>query len=139
MGELHATAGSSISCILVDDHPVVLDALADLLESEGIAVVGRAEDASEALALRRAPGAVVVSDFRLPGRTGLQLARDLLEADPACRVVLYTATISPTGAFDALRNGVCGVVLKDSLPVELPRAVRTVAAGGTFVDPRVAG
>jgi DNA-binding NarL/FixJ family response regulator len=139
MGASRPQVDPSVSCILVDDHPAVIAALSDLLESEGIAVVGHAADAAEALALERAPATVVVSDLRLPGRTGIELAHDLLEADPECRVVLYTATISPAGAVNALRAGIRGVVLKDSIPAELSRAVRTVAEGGTFVDPRLAG
>lgn len=139
MGELHPVPASSVDCILVDDHRAVLDALRDLLESEGIIVTGRAADASEALDLPRGPATVVVSDLRLPGRTGLDLARELLAGDPECRIVIYTATLSRSGAVAALRAGVRGVVLKGSLPVELPRAIRTVAGGGTFLDPRVAG
>jgi DNA-binding NarL/FixJ family response regulator len=55
------------------------------------------------------------------------------------RIVIYSGTISPQSVAIALELGVPGVVLKGSPPTELSAAIRTVAAGGIHVDPRIAG
>jgi len=126
-----------IECLIVDDHPSVLDALEDLLEAEGIVVLGRALTGADALASAPDHATVVVTDLRLPDISGLDVARELIRVQPGRPVVLYSATIGATGAAAAREIGVRGVVLKDSLPRELPAAIRVVAAGGTYLDPRL--
>lgn len=126
-----------IECLLVDDHLSVLDALQDLLEAEGIVVVGRALTGAEALAFAPEHATVVVTDLRLPDISGMEVARELLRMQPGRAVVLYSATIGAVGAAAAVAIGVRGVVLKESVSRELPVAIRTVAGGGTYLDPRL--
>lgn len=134
-----AHAGSeTIGCIVVESHPDVLAALEELLAGEQIAVVGRARTGAEAIALGARAATVLVTDVGLPDMSGLELARRLVDAEPALRVVLYTADAGPEGATAALELGVHGIVLKGSNPALLPQAIRSVAAGGTYVDPALA-
>lgn len=128
---------AAITCLLVDDHPAVLDAIEELLLADGILVAGRARTGAEALAFDLDDVTVVVTDVRLPDITGLDVARELLRRQPNRLVILYTATITPAGASAALGAGVRGVVLKDSVPRELPAAIREVAGGGTHLDRRI--
>lgn len=126
-----------LRCLLVDDHPAVLEALTELLEAEGIAVVGRAYTGAEAIPLARSVDAVVVTDLSLPDMTGLEVAEEILRTEPGRAIVLYAATITAARVTKALELGVRGVVLTDSAPVALAPAIRAAAAGGSFVDPRI--
>lgn len=128
---------AAVACVLVDGHPAVLEAVVELLESEGIAVVGRARRGAEAIPLARSVDAVVVTDRSLPDMSGLEVAEEILRTEPGRAIVLYTATITPAGVTKALGLGVRGVVSKDSLATELVPAIRAAAAGGSYVDPRL--
>jgi DNA-binding NarL/FixJ family response regulator len=138
-GGSNIETSAAISCVLVDDHPSMLDALASLLESDGISVVGRALTGADAVALAREGSMVIATDARLGDMSGVDLAREILGVDPARGVVLYGGSITAAGACAALDAGVRGVVLMDALPNSLSAAIRAVSAGGTFVDPRLAG
>jgi DNA-binding NarL/FixJ family response regulator len=128
-----------ITCLLVDDHQAILDALHRLLEAEGIAVVGRARSGADALAFANASATVIVTDHTLPDMSGLELARAILAERPGQKIVLYTSRFSPRGVEDALAMGVKGIVLTDSIATDLPHAIRLVADGGTYVDPGLRG
>jgi DNA-binding NarL/FixJ family response regulator len=134
MGSSSSERPGEVTCVLVDDHPSMLNALASLLESDGIAVVGRASTGAEAVALALQGSMVIVADARLADTSGLELAREILGVDPARGIVLYGGSITAVGVRAALDAGVRGIVFADSLLTSLSVAVRTVAAGGTHVD-----
>ena len=128
-----------LTCVLVDDNAPVLDALATLLRDEGIDVVGTAGNGLDALRLLEqcTPAALVV-DVRLPDLTGIEVARrarELSQLRPA--VIVYTSYADRTVVASALDAGARAVVLKDAPPVNLLEAISVVAAGGTYVDPRL--
>jgi DNA-binding NarL/FixJ family response regulator len=139
MGASNPEGTEAITCVLVDDHPSMLDALVALLEADGIAVVDRARTGADALALGLEGSTVLVADARLGDISGFDLAREILRVDPSRGVVLYGGSITAVGARSALDAGVRGIVLTDSLPTGLSAAIRTVSAGGTYVDARLAG
>lgn len=128
-----------IKLVLVDDHPLVLQGLVQVLALEpDLEIVATCPDGAAAVPLirERRPDVAVV-DGRLPGLDGLGVVRALKDDAGPTRFVLLTATIDPRQALAAMNSGVRGVVFKD-MPVEtLVECIRTVHAGGTWSPPGV--
>ena len=127
-----------LNVVIVDDHVALRRGMELLLRRAGHHVVGTADDAEsgEALILRRKPDVALV-DLALPGMSGAELTRSLLSSDPELR---SSSTREPptSGSFsDALDAGAAGFALKSGDPEELEEAIRTVAAGGDYIDPRL--
>ena len=131
--------GDPISVILVDDQPLLRKGFRMVLEEEaGIEVVGEASDGAAAvdLARHRHPD-VVVMDVRMPGMDGIAATRAILDAEPRSRVLILTTFDLDEYAFGALRLGASGFILKDVLPLEFVRAIRSVADGDAVIAPSV--
>jgi DNA-binding NarL/FixJ family response regulator len=125
--------------VIVEDHPLVRTGLRTSLQSIGFDVVGEAEDGVAAIALVRAllPDLAVV-DLGLPGRSGLAVVRELkAEASPP-RIVVLTMREGEADVLEAVASGVDGYCVKSSGQDVVMDAVRTVAAGGAYFDPKVA-
>jgi DNA-binding NarL/FixJ family response regulator len=129
-----------ITCVVADDHPAVLEAVSEFLVQAGVEVSARARDGEEALAQieARAPRVALV-DVRMPGIGGIELARRLARSAPDTALLLYTGYGDRALLTEALDAGVRGFVLKEAPLDDLLRAVETVAAGSTYVDPVLAG
>ncbi len=126
--------------LVVDDHGVVRIGLVALLNRQpDIEVVGEAENADEALsrvaALR--PD-VVVMDVRMPGMDGIGACREIVRRHPGTAVILLTAFAEKRAMVEAMLGGARGYILKNLENDALIQAVRTVAGGGTAVDPSLA-
>jgi DNA-binding NarL/FixJ family response regulator len=131
--------GDSISVILVDDQPLLRKGFRMVLEEEtGIVVVGEASDGAAALDIvgRRHPD-VVVMDIRMPGMDGIEATRAILGTEPRSRILILTTFDLDEYAFGALRLGASGFILKDVLPSEFVRAIRSVANGDAVIAPSV--
>jgi len=103
-------------------------------------VVGRAANGHEALSkIETRKPMVALMDIRMPGLGGIAVAEQLRRSTPETRVVLYTGYGDQALLADALDAAVRGFVLKDAPLPDLVRAVRSVAEGGTYVDPVLAG
>lgn len=129
-----------IRIVVVDDHPVVREGLVAVLSDEpDFKVVGQAETGEGALAeaARLVPD-VVVLDLRLPGISGLETCERLALRHPGVRVVMLTSFPHDGALTGAFAAGARGFVLKESKSTILRQAVRAVAAGDTYADPRVA-
>lgn len=128
-----------IRILVVDDHPVVREGLIAILNGPDLAVCGQAGDGGQALseAARLRPD-VVILDVRLPGTTGVEVCAELRERIPGTRVVMLTSFPNHGVVMSAFAAGACGFVLKESDPAVIRQAVRTVADGSTFADPKVA-
>jgi two-component system invasion response regulator UvrY len=129
-----------VTVLLVDDHAVVREGYRQLLERHGdIAVVGEAADASEALALfcKLSPQ-IVVMDITLPGLSGLEAMRQMLDQEPATRVLIFSMHEDVIFAKRALQAGAFGYVTKASAPSVLVEAVHTVASGKKYLSATVA-
>lgn len=121
---------------LADDHPIVLDGLAQLFRlEEDFEVVARCRDGDETLRLlRERPVDVLVLDLKMPGTDGLAVLAAVRDEGLASKVLVLTAAIDDDQLARALHLGVAGVVLKEVAPQILVQAVRTVHAGGLWLD-----
>jgi len=126
-----------IRVVIAEDQAMVLGALAALLEIEGdIAVVGRAQNGEEALAIcQREKPDVLLTDVEMPRMTGLELAAAVRKTT---RVIILTTFARGGYLRRALEAGASGYLLKDSPAEQLANAVRRVAQGGRVVDPELA-
>src|SRR3954465_10350291 len=127
-----------IRVFLLDDHEVVRVGVRDLLESDGdITVVGEASTAAEALV--RVPAVrpdVAVLDVRLPDGDGVTVCRELRSQLPDLACLILTPFADDEALFDAIMAGAAGYVLKQVRGADILGAVRTVATGGSLLDPR---
>jgi DNA-binding NarL/FixJ family response regulator len=135
---ISSEAQQTVNVVVVDDHVALRRGMELLLRREGYHVVGTADDAEQAeqLILRRRPDVALV-DLALPGENGAALTRRLLEHDPELRIILYTGSADEDELIDGLGAGAAGFALKSGDPNELKQAIRTVAEGGDYIDPRL--
>jgi DNA-binding NarL/FixJ family response regulator len=129
-----------IRLLIADDHPLVRDALANLLSrEEDIEVVGTSADGREAvaLALEVSPD-VVLMDLEMPGLNGIEATRALKENGLDGRVVVLTTFSDRDRILGALDAGALGYLLKDAEPEEIVRGVRAAARGESPLAPRAA-
>ena len=128
-----------LSCVIADDHPALLVAVADYLEQNGFDVVAAAGNSAAALsAARETRPALALLDYRMPGSAGAALVREVKQASPETRVAVYTADADEQLVAEALAAGADGVVLKDAPLDDLVRALRSVHDGRPYVDPGLA-
>ena len=128
----------TIRVMLVDDQRLVRSGFAMLVESQpDMHVVAEAADGLEAVeALGRTQADVVLMDVRMPRLDGVEATRRIVAADPGGpRIIVLTTFDLDEYAFAALQAGASGFLLKDALPEELLRAIRTVHAGDAVVAP----
>jgi DNA-binding NarL/FixJ family response regulator len=141
-GKLPATARLEetrrLNVVIVDDHVALRRGMELLLRRGGLHVVGTADDAEQAeqLILRRRPDVAVV-DLALPGENGASLTRRLLALEPELRIILYTGSGDDEQLLEGLDAGAAGFALKSGDPEELQDAIRIVAEGGEYLDPRL--
>ncbi|MCZ7537207.1 MAG: response regulator transcription factor [Acidimicrobiia bacterium] len=126
-----------IRVALCDDHAVVRSGLRRILADEDdIEVVGEAADATEAVALATAERPdVFVMDLGLPGTSGIDATRQVLDASPATAVLVLTVHDDVAYLRKAFDAGARGYLVKDAADVELVLAVRHVASGQEYVHP----
>ena len=118
----------------------MVEAICEVLAEHGIEVTGRARDGDEALTKieTRKPDVAVV-DLRMPRLSGVEIARRAARSSPDTGVIVYTAYGERALLTEALDAGARGFVLKEAPLDDLVRAVQTVANGGMYVDPVLAG
>lgn len=129
-----------IRILIADDHPLLRRGLKDLLvrEIEG-AVCGEARDAQGALAqVQTQNWDLVILDITMPGRSGLDVLRELKQTRPKVPVLILSAHSEHQFGKQALRAGAAGYMNKESAPEELVKAVRKVLEGGRYVSPALA-
>ena len=137
MTAVSATARASISCVVADDHPAVLESLARVLVDAGYDVVGQARDGETAASeIAEHEPTVAILDMRIPGLNGVAITRRVRDKTG---VIIYTGFSDSSLLLEALDVGVRGFVLKEAPLEDLLRAIETVAAGGVYIDPVLGG
>jgi DNA-binding NarL/FixJ family response regulator len=130
-----------IRILLVDDHPMVREGLVARLQAvPRFEVVGEAGNRVEALEqLDRTAPDVVLMDVGLKDVNGIALGAEMLAAQPAIRLLMFSMYDNPEYVQRALQAGARGYVLKDAPATEIVSAIDAVAAGGTFLSAAVSG
>ena len=126
--------------VLVDDHQLVRNAVRALFQQDSaFCVVGEADDGPTAVTLiADCRPDVVVMDVSLPGLSGIEATRQVLQQAPQVKVVALSMYNNPQYVAGMLNAGAAGYVLKAAATAELPQAVRAVLAGRTYLSPQVA-
>ena len=130
---------TGLRVVIADDHTVVRQGIRGVLEEvPGLEVVGEAGDGVEALALvdELSPD-VVVLDVNMPGKSGLEVTRELRAAGHPVRVLILSMHDVPEYVLQAVRSGADGYVLKDVAPADLRDAVQAVHEGREYFTARV--
>ena len=129
-----------ITCVIADDHPAMLTAVAEVLIKHGVDIVGKASDGQDALEqIEAKQPRVALVDVRMPRLSGIELAKRAAVVAPNTSIVFYTAYGDRALLSEALDVGARGFVLKEAPLPDLVRAVERVAAGDAYVDPVLAG
>jgi DNA-binding NarL/FixJ family response regulator len=125
--------------MLVDDHDLFRTGLRNLLEEQGVQIVGEASEGSTALGLVRelAPD-VVVMDLNMPGMNGIEATREIARQAPLTRVVVLTISDQDDDVIDAIVAGACGYLLKDSSIQDLMQGIRAASVGEALISPHIA-
>jgi DNA-binding NarL/FixJ family response regulator len=136
MGEPEA---KHLRVVVADDHPYYRRELARSLEASGIEVAAEAPNGEIAIrAVERTHPDVVIMDLNMPGVSGLEATRRLLERDPEIRVLVLSVSAEDDDVTNALLAGAVGYVLKDRQVQELIEAIRAAAAGESRISPQLA-
>ncbi|MDF0664860.1 MAG: response regulator transcription factor [Nitrospira sp.] len=130
---------SQTSIVLIDDHEMVRRGLRALLHLEpDLAIVGEAANVAAGVALvERLTPHMVLLDVKLPDASVTEACRRLLAVVPKLRILVLTSYAEDSTVMAAVQNGAHGYVLKDVRMDDLIRAIRTVAGGHGYLDPRV--
>jgi DNA-binding NarL/FixJ family response regulator len=127
-------------CLVADDHPALVSAVADFLTDQGFEIIGPAADGAQALAAAQSsrPELALV-DYRMPRSGGRELVRRIKEVSPTTRVAVYTAEANEQLVIDVLAAGADAIVLKEAPLLDLVRALTSILDGQPYVDPALAG
>jgi DNA-binding NarL/FixJ family response regulator len=130
---------NKISILLVDDHILVRRGFRRLLEdARDITVVGEASEGAEAIRLaEQLRPQVIVMDCALPGMSGLDAARRILQKFPETAILMLSMHSEDTWVNQAMDAGARGYILKSAVDMELVTAIRRVVAGEVVLDPQL--
>jgi DNA-binding NarL/FixJ family response regulator len=125
--------------VLVDDHDLFRTGLRNLLEEQGVEILGEASTGTEAVrSVRELAPDVVVMDLNMPGMSGVEATRQINGIAPLTRVLVLTISDQDSDVLDAILAGACGYMLKDSSIQELMAGIRAAAIGESLISPHIA-
>jgi len=132
-------SSESLRVLIVDDHDLFRTGLRNLLEEQGVVIVGEAATGAEAVKIVReiAPD-VVVMDLNMPGMGGVDATRHITSIAPLTRVVMLTISEDDSDVMDAILAGACGYLLKDSSIQDLMAGIRAASRGESLISPNIA-
>ena len=133
------TSSVAIRILIVDDHPIVISGCRAMLSGETDMEVLASSTGEQGIAdhVRLKPD-ILLLDINLPGISGFEVARRILERDPEARIVFFSMNDDPIFAARSLECGAKGYITKNDDPADFVAAIRKVHAGGTFLRPEVA-
>jgi two-component system, NarL family, response regulator LiaR len=129
-----------VRVLLVDDHDLFRTGLRNLLEQQGVDIVGEAASGTEALKIVRegAPD-VVIMDLNMPGMGGVEATRHMSRDAPLTRVIVLTISEEEQDVMDAILAGACGYLLKDASIQDLMQGIQAASVGESLISPHIAG
>jgi DNA-binding NarL/FixJ family response regulator len=129
----------AVRVVIADDHPFYRRGLARLLRRARIEVVGEAPNGEAAIrtAVNTQPD-LVIMDINMPGLSGLEATRRLLEHSPGSRVLALSVSAQEADVSSAILAGASGYVLKDEPGEQIIAAVEATASGESKISPRIA-
>jgi DNA-binding NarL/FixJ family response regulator len=129
-----------IRLVLADDHTIVREGLKQILAAAGdIDVLGEASDGTQVMErVRGLDFDVLLLDMSMPGRSGIELIRQVRAEKPKLKVLILSMHEEHQYAVRAIRAGASGYLTKESASRQLVDAIRKVAAGGAFISAEVA-
>ena len=133
------TRADALRVLIVDDHDLFRTGLRNLLEEQGVQVVGEAATGTEAVQIVRelAPD-VVVMDLNMPGMGGVEATRHISALAPLTRVLMLTISDQDSDVMDAIIAGACGYLLKDSSIQDLIAGIEAASRGESLISPAIA-
>jgi two-component system invasion response regulator UvrY len=125
--------------LIVDDHPIVVSGCRALLETDPDVEVLEAQDGGSGFAafFDSRPDVAVI-DINLPGHSGLELMRRIIDRAPEARLIVFSMNDDPVIAARAIEAGAKGYIAKNDDPSLIAEAVRRVANGGLYLHPEMA-
>jgi DNA-binding NarL/FixJ family response regulator len=128
-----------VRVVLADAHDLFRTGLRDLLEEQGVEVIGEAENGQDAIrCVRELAPEVVVMALNLPGISGFEATRQINAIAPLTRVLVLTISDQESDVLDAILAGACGYLLKDSSLQELIAGIRAASIGESPISPHIA-
>lgn len=129
-----------INIIIVDDHPIYREGLKKILKEDlELAVVGESSDGLNIIRMiKDLDTDVVLLDLSLPQRSGLDLLKDIKYTFPKLPVLILSMHPEERFAIRCLKDGASGYITKSAVPLELIRAIKTVALGRKYVSGNLA-
>jgi DNA-binding NarL/FixJ family response regulator len=132
---------NKLRILLADDHATVREGVKLIINAQSdMEVIAEAADGRSAIEETQAlKPDVVVMDVSMPRVNGLKATETITQSCPKTRILALTRHQDDGYLQQLLRAGAAGYVLKQSRPAELLQAIRAIAAGGSYLDPAVAG
>lgn len=126
--------------LITDDHDVVRTGLHRIISEQLVNVeFGEAADSEELLQMaRESAWDLIISDIKMPGRSGIDILQDLRDIAPDTPVIILTAFPESDYGARALEEGAAGFINKARVSTELPNAIRRVLTGNKYVSPQLA-
>ena len=134
--EQHREFPSGLRILIVDDHAMLRECLSRIVAKKyPEAVLGQAADASQALAqLEKHPWQVVLLDIFMPGRSGLDILKEIKLLQPETRIVVFSGHPEDHYALRVLKAGAAGYLNKEKASTEVIAAITKVMSGGRYVS-----
>ncbi len=125
--------------LIVDDHDLFRTGLRNLLEEQGVVLIGEAANGADAVKLVRERNPdVVVMDLNMPGMGGVEATRHISAIAPLTRVLMLTISDQDNDVMDAILAGACGYLLKDASIQELMAGIEAASRGDSLISPHIA-
>lgn len=129
-----------IRIVLADDHAIVREGLKRIVsDAADFEVAGEAADGGEVMkVVREQDFDVLVLDLSMPGRSGMELIRQVKAEKPRLKVLVLSMHQESQYAVRAIKSGASGYLTKESAPAQLEQAIRKIASGGAYITAEVA-
>ncbi len=130
---------TKIKILLIDDHPLFNDGLKSLLSTEQhLEIVGQVYEANNVLhEIHRLSPDLIFLDINLPDKNGIELAKEVLNNFSSIKIILLTMYSDSQIYKEALKTGIHGYILKNSLKQDLLTGIQTVMSGKNYFDPKL--